>query len=521
MAAQALHAAPLAPVEQGAGPSFLTSDAAWQTAYDKALSILAANVQILPHVDAPVLIEGSEYAGIWQEDGPHEGMLYRHFRPDVARNSHLTFFDLQRPDGQLPASNKRAQTGFGQIQMVVPISATAWELADATGDHELLERAYAACSRWDAWLMRYRNARGTGLVEGFCTYDTGMDHCPRWAGIPPQCPDADAKRYPPIPTLPRLCPDLSATVYGGRVALAAMADALGKRSEAEMWKEKAASIQRSILERLYFAEDAAFYDLDAENHLVRVRSDIQTRICGEHVIDQKTFDAMWDRQLGNPQAYWAPFPFPSVALDDPTFVRPIPRNNWGGAAQALTAMRAGRWMEHYGRAAEYAHLMEQWCVALQRDGAFRQQLDPLTGIMTETGSPNYSPAALVLYDFTWRLAGVREEGQHLHWSVRPGSPAGHFARFFISTTLGAATMQYGKHGATLNLAGRELGSIEGTARLITDLNGTPVSLLGVNLKTEDVRLHLRGLPHRHLKLNPNEQVTLSRSHAGKQAPDDA
>ena len=47
---------------------------------------------------------------------------------------------------------------------------------------------------------------------------------------------------------------------------------------------------------------------------------------------QRIFDHIWRRQLGNPKAFWAPVPLPSIALDDPAFVRPIPPNSWGGAA---------------------------------------------------------------------------------------------------------------------------------------------------------------------------------------------
>jgi hypothetical protein len=492
-----------------AAPFFSTENRRWQEAYDKAVGILAANVQVMTRYEKPVLIEGSDYAGIWQECGPHESLVYRHFRPDVARNGHMTFFVLQRPDGQLPANNKRTQTGFGQIQMVVPIAATAWELASATGDSELLESAYRSCSRWDEWLMRYRNTRGTGLVEGFCTYDTGMDNSPRWAGIPRQCPDADAKRCPALSTMPRLCPDLSATVYGGRVALASMATALGRKSEADAWRERAETIRRLIVERLYVPEDAAFYDLDATDHFVKVRSDILTRICSEQVVDQKTFEVIWARQLGNAQAFWSPFPFPSIALNDPTFVHPIPRNSWGGASQALTALRAGRWMDHYGRSAEFAYLMEQWCEAMQRDMSFRQQLDPLTGSFTEGDLPNYSPACLVLYDFTWRLAGVREEENSLHWSVRPGIGASEKAQFHVTARDGTAVMRYTGRSARLILGGREVGEIEGTARLITDSKGTPLSVLGVSLTPQEVVLRLAGRSHRRITLMPNQIVSLS------------
>ena len=490
-------------------PFFSTADVRWQRAYDRALNVLANNVQVLPRFPDPVLIEGSSYAGIWQECGPHESLVYRHFRPDVARNGHMTFFALQRPDGQLPANNKRTETGFGQIQMVVPIAATAWELAQATGDSELLQKAYDSCARWDAWLMRYRNTRGTGLIEGFCTYDTGMDNSPRWAGFAPQCPDKDARRCPDNPALPRLCPDLSATVYGARTALAAMATALGKNNEAAQWHERAQTLRGLILQRLYDSEDAAFYDVDAQNHFVKVRSDIMSRICGEHIVDGATFAAIWERQLGNPHAFWAPFPLPSIALDDPTFVRPIPRNSWGGASQALTALRAGRWMDFYGRSAEFAHMQQQWCEALQRDMTFRQQLDPLTGEFTQADQPNYSPAALVMYDYTWRLVGVREEGDELHWNVRPSSASSRAAVFRLTLSNGnSAGMRYTDNGAEITLAGHKLGEVMGTARVVTDKTGRGLYALGIDLSPQPLEVRLKGA-HRRFTLPANAREHLA------------
>ncbi len=492
------------------GPSFSTSNALWQQAYDRALRVLAANVQVLPRFAGPVLIEGAEYAGIWQECGPHESLVYSLFRPDVARNTHMTFFALQREDGQLPANNKRSETGFGQIQMVVPIAATAWELADATGDSELLDTAYNACSRWDAWLMRYRNTRRTGLIEGFCTYDTGMDNSPRWGGCANQCPNKDARQCPPNPTLPRLCPDLSATVYGGRIALAAMARALGKSAESDQWTDRAETLRKLILQKLYVPEDAAFYDLDAHNNFVKIQSDILSRTCGEHVLDQKTFDTLWSRQLGNPHAFWAPYPLPSIALNDPTFVRPIPRNSWGGPSQALTALRAGRWFDHYNRSAEFAHMMQRWCDAILRDPSFRQQLDPVTGEFTRSGSASYSPAALVLYDYTWRLAGVRAHNDELHWDVRPDCGAAQNGVFSVPLRDGSvAELRYSGGGAELKLASESLGHLQGCARLVTGMDGRPRYLHGINSVVARVKVTLNGRPARRLLLQPNGCEPLS------------
>jgi hypothetical protein len=492
------------------GPEFKTANARWQAAYDGALAVLAGNVRVLPRHDQPVLIEGSVYNGIWMECGPHEALVYRKFRPDVARNSQFTFFKLRREDGQFPANNKVSEAGFGQVQMVVPLAATAWELARATRDEELLHTAYRACSRWDEWLERHRNTRGTGLVEGFCTYDTGNDNSPRWAGIPNRCPDGDARKCPPLPSLPRLCPDLSATVYGARLALADMAKELGKQSAADRWLERAAELRRLIVARLYVPGDAAFYDLDAQDHFVKIRSEIITRVCGEHVPDQTLFDELWARQIHNPKAFWAPFPLPSVALDDPGFVRPIPRNSWGGAAQALTALRAGRWFDHYGRSAEFGSLMNAWCEAIQRDPTFRQQVDPLTGAFTQEDAPGYSPCALVMMDFTWRLAGIGEEPGVLHWNVRPGHPAAESARFRVRTDAGReAILRYDVRGAELSLGGRRIGRIEsGAARLVTDQDGKPRSLLGIGEQPQNVGLQLAGQDSRVVALRPNQSMAL-------------
>ena len=224
-------------------------------------------------------------------------------------------------------------------------------------------------------------------MEGFCTYDTGHDNSPRWKGIPNQCPSADARKCPPIPTMPRLCPDLSATVYGGAHGPRRHGQGPRQADEEARWLADAEHIRQLILTKLYSPEDAAFYDLDAQNNFVRVRGDVITRVLGEHVVDphkdRAIFEAVWTAQLHNPSAFWAPYPLPSIAMDDPAFVRPIPRNSWGGASQALTALRAPRWMAYYGKQAELTHMMQQWCAAIMRhtrvppaDGPADRRLHP-------------------------------------------------------------------------------------------------------------------------------------------------
>lgn len=483
---------------------FETSDPQYQQVYSLALETLARNTTKIAGFPAPVLIEGSNYNGIWLECAPQEGLVYSAIHPDVARNNHLAFFALQHEDGQLPCWSRKTATGYGQIQMVVPIAATAWELSQKTGDHELLEKAYESCGRWDTWLRRYRNTRHTGLCEGFCTWDTGHDNSPRWAGIPNRCLDGDARKCPPLPSLPRLCPDLSATVYGGRIALSAMARALGKNSESDRWLVDAEAIRAAIITRLYSEEDASFYDLDAQSHFVRVRGDVISRVLGEHVADQKMFDAIYQRQIHNPRAFWAPYPLPSIALDDPSFVRPIPRNSWGGASQALTALRAPRWMEHYGKPVDLAHLMSQWVEAILRAGKFLQQMDPMNGSFTPDVG-DYSPAALAFMDFTWRLSGVRSVGDFLEWNVRPHEQ-GARSSYKLPTSASLAELRYTSGHAELSLKAKVFCKVHGTVRLTTDKIGKITKATGIAREKQTITLTQNSGRERKFTIEPNQQI---------------
>jgi hypothetical protein len=483
--------------------SFATDDSDYQYLYGKALDVLANNTQVLTPYPDPLLIEGSVYRGIWLECAPHEGLIYSSICTRVARSNHLAFFRLQREDGQIPCSAKASGLGLGQIQMVVPIAATAWELAQRTGDSELLDTAYQGCTQWDEWLRRYRDTRKTGLCEGFCTFDTGHDNSPRWAGLPNRCPDGDARRCPAIASLPRLCPDLSATVYGGRIALAAMARALGKESDRERWLEEAAKIRERILSLLYDPHDAAFYDLDPQGHFVRIRGDAMTRVVGEHVVDQDLFETIYRSQIHNGLAFWAPYPLPSIALDDPAFVRPIPRNSWGGAAQALTALRAPRWMEHYGKPADLAHLMQQWVTALLRAKDFRQQMDPLSGLFTEDDPPGYSPAALVFFDFTWRLFGVRDRGDRIEWNIRSFPDTEHASFRLPVGPASTAELKYESGRATALLDGRRLFGTKDVVRLVTDRRGRLREAVGVGAQAAAIEIGLPDQASLKFRIEPN------------------
>jgi hypothetical protein len=155
--------------------------------------------------------------------------------------------------------------------------------------------------------------------------------------------------------------------------------------------------------------------------------------------------------------------------------------------------------------------MDQWCAAIQSDLSFRQQLDPVSGTFTEGDMPGYSPTALVMIDFTWRLAGVREEPDELHWNIRPHHPASDSAHFRLRTDEGRyAEMRYDRDGASLRLNGTPVARVEGgAARLVTDKPGNPVALIGISNAVERVIFRRTNHAPRSVTLRANQRVTLA------------
>ena len=115
-----------------------------------------------------------------------------------------------------------------------------------------------------------------------------------------------------------------------------------------------------------------------------------------------------------------------------------------------------------------------------------------------------------MMDYTWRLAGVCEEVDALHWNVRPGHPAAQGARFRVRTDAGpVAEMEYDAHGAEISLGGKALARIDaGVARLITNMAGVPRELVGIGEQPQKVVLRLAGLESREVAVGANERIAL-------------
>ncbi|WP_428055133.1 MGH1-like glycoside hydrolase domain-containing protein [Devosia oryzisoli] len=438
--------------------------------------------------------------------------LLSRFVPQVAADTFAAFARHQREDGLFPYKLTQDGPAFSQIQTVTPLARSVWTHYAGTGrDRAWLKRLYDAMARNDAWLARWRDTRGTGGVEAFCTYDTGHDLSARFWHIPDSPAGNDPKRYRTDNSLlPLVAPDLTANVACQRQYLALMAGELGE--DATVWQARAAASEEALFAQCFDAEDHFFYDRDPHGRLLRVQSDVLLRVLACEIGDEAFFATALERYLLNTGKFFAKYPFTSLALDDPRFDPAFDYNSWCGPTNFLSLIRAPHAFEQHGRHVELTWMMQPILSALFRASRFAQTLNPFTG---EAGFTEvYSPSILCLLDFVERLSGILPRADETLWFTalvpiqidhRDKAHATGYRR-----AVDGQRFEWINDGETAHAFGGAewLFSVPNGVRVTTDRQGQIRSLTGMSATTMTGTLETpaASVP---LSLSPNEVLALT------------
>lgn len=483
---------------QTTGVRFAASGGRLEATYYNALEKLLACIMPMNGTD-PILQEGGIYLGCWLEStGTINAELLSRLIPSVSETTYLAFADQQREDGLLPYKLTENGPSFRQIQLVTPLARCVWNHYELHGRNlSFLKTMYQAMSRYDDWIARYRNTRGTGCVEAFSTFDTGHDLSPRFWHVPdtPYRNDA-AAFHPDSPVLPYLAPDLTANIYCQRMYLARMAEELGE-SGAD-WRAKAEASLNSLFRYCYDEEDQFFYDRDRNDELVRVQSDVLLRVMACEVGDRELFDDMLRRYLLNTRKFFAKYPFTSMAMDDPRFDPSSSYNSWGGPSNFLSLIRAPHAFEHHHRYVELTWVLQPILSALSKAKRFPQTLSPWTG--EEGFTEAYSPSILCLLDYVERLCGIMPIGSDQLWFTGLLPVDMDHGEEVAGNTAYSRTVN-GLHyelvntpdNVTVYREGRV--HIQGPAgiRLVTDRSGQLEGVIGMSVRTIEGELRYQGM----------------------------
>ncbi|RYE11482.1 MAG: hypothetical protein EOP22_00375 [Hyphomicrobiales bacterium] len=470
---------------QRSGVKFAASTPQMEAQYYRAVRELLGCIRPAAG-GAPILYEGGVYNGCWLEStGTINAELLARFMPDVAQRTFAAFAAHQRTDGCLPYKVTPEGPVFSQIQLVSPLARSVWTHYRLSGDRDFLGTMYKAMARYDEWLATWRNTRGTGGVEAFCTYDTGHDLSARFWHIPDSPQNNDPTRYnADNPLLPLVAPDLTANVACQRSYLALIAEELGE--DGALWRGKAQASVDALFANCFDADDGFFYDLDRNGNFIRVQSDVLLRVLACEIGDDDFFAEALQRYLLNTRKFFARFPFTSIALDDPRYDAAFDYNSWSGPTNFLSLIRAPHAFEAHHRHVELSWVIHPILSALFRAPRFAQTLSPFTGDAGYT--EQYSPSLLCLLDYIERLSGIMPRPDQTLWFTglvpqqiehRDAQHETAYSRVVDGVTFELANSA---SASTAWRDGQLLFAVPRGARIVTSRRGDIVSLIGMSVR---------------------------------------
>jgi hypothetical protein len=451
---------------------------------------------IVPSVKGtPMLLEGADFIVCWLEStGTISTELLSRFCPETARVTFELFADYQREDGLIPYKFTDQGPSYRQIQTVTPLARSVWNLYCKTKDKKFLEKMYRAISRNDQWLSVYRDTRGTGCVEAFCTFDVGNDASPRfWHVMDTPYRDDPTQYDPDSPVLPFLAPDLTANIYCQRKYLQLMANEL---DISDSWDEKAEQSLNSLMTYCYDEQDHFFYDRDRNDQFVRVQSDVLMRVLACEVGDDTLFKDALRRYLLNTKKFFARYPLTVIAIDDPGYDPTRGYNSWAGSTSFLTEVRLPHAFEYHHRYVELSWILNPVVTALSRLEGFAGSLHPWLGNLEY--KDNYTPTMLCVLDYLERLCGIYPTPQNELWFTTLIPKGIDYGEVVAEETGYARTVDQAHFelvnepdSSSVYKDGELMYTMPNGVRLVTDRAGKLKAVIGMSVRTIKGQLHYK------------------------------
>jgi hypothetical protein len=538
------------------GVTFSTSDAKLQALYDAAESKEAQNVrQFTPFMK--ILVEGAQYSNCWIETQPMGGEMYAQRDVSVALNNQVIFLLTQRADGRFPGMvrhDKPEQMAVPPIPGHKPAAGDficwfkslqgfcfadpAWRMYFWAGkDKAYLQQLYNGLAAYDAYLWRTRDSNGDGVLETWCTTDTGEDNSTRYhtRGAPvvwpfdtppgsPGTPDPSDpqvfKKYwveqvrMGINSLVRdqvLVPFDSMDIMGyscdARETLAKISHELNNGKEAE-WQKKAEEVRTKLAATLWNPDRHACFDHDKNGKALDEVVHNNLRAMYHGAFSQQMADEFINYHLLNSAEFWTPVPLPSIAINSSLFLN-SPRPDWSGQPQGLTYQRAIRALENYGHYSLVTELGQKLIDTIESAGnKFTEQYDTFTGAPSLPKLDGYGPTILAALEYISRMNGVHFDpvASRVWWSACDNKEFTYSERW--GDTNWTLTSSQGEITGSRN--GSEVFRCTAGVRIVTDLTGSVIALVGIAQVPQKVRVQV-GASHHEMTVVPDQVVKIDTS----------
>lgn len=344
------------------------ADARWINA--KAIVTLLANWRAplgdLRHAGLFPSYSNPDFSAFWAWDSWKHAAALARFAPALAEDQVRAMFDFQAPDGMIP-DNVFRDRGSNNLRNTKPPLA-AWAVGSIyrqSHDRAFVAEMFDGLLRYHRWWYQNRDHDHDGLAEYGATdgtmaaarWESGMDNAVRFDETKLLRNSAHAW------SMDQESVDLNCYLYQDKIELAGLAEALGKRAVAAQLRAEAA-ILRGQIRRVFFSQQLGYF--------FDVRLGNRTRVAH---FGPEGWIALWTgvadasearavaRVLADPAKFNTPFPFPTLARDDPRFstvAQPSEHAGyWRGPVWIDQAVFAVQGLDRYGMAAQAQQMRDK------------------------------------------------------------------------------------------------------------------------------------------------------------------
>ena len=193
-----------------------------------------------------MLMSKNWMCNVWSWDHCFNALALAYHKPQLAWDQFMIMFDYQTAIGCIPDSvnDSKVIHNYSKPPIHGWILRKLMQLIPIT-DKQLMD-AYDKIGKWTNWWIFYRDNNQDGLCEYNHGNDSGWDNSTVFANMPPVT-----------------SPDLAAFLVLQMDVLSELAERLGKREDAKVWKTKSDAMLDKMLSVLYKdGQPCALYGLD-------------------------------------------------------------------------------------------------------------------------------------------------------------------------------------------------------------------------------------------------------------------
>lgn len=327
-------------------------------------------------------------------------------QPDDGFVGHVTFWQREAFEEMLKEYSIAYRTPYLSDCIQPPLLAEAlFAISRGEGGASVLHEMLPKVRRYYDWIDRMRDPDQDGLIAILQPDESGLDHIPkydRYLGVRNPTRDeftaAWQRAVGPYAEMQRdhekmfaadrfVCEDvLVNTIYAeNQRVLAELCEEAGDGPGASEFRARAARSTASLVGKCWDEGSGLFYDLAGlREEPLRVSTVTSLMPILLPDLPRPMVEALV-RHLADPREYAAPYPVPSVALNEPSYLTPSDGRPeldskllWRGPSWMNTNWYIARGLRRHGYV-DLARAIEDRSAILVEKGGFREYYDPYTG----------------------------------------------------------------------------------------------------------------------------------------------